>query len=56
MEAKKRTRIINQLYKVEIADKAKVSSREVRKAYDMSSEELNLIHILVTTKDEAKSI
>lgn len=56
VEAKKRTRIINQLYKLEIADKAKVSSREVRKAYDMSSEELNLKHILLTTKDEAKSI
>ena len=56
VEAKTRIRVINQLYKVEIADKAKVSPREVKKVYDMSSEELDLKHILVATEDEAKSV
>ena len=56
VEDKKRIRVINQLYKVEIMDKNKVSPREIRKVYDMSSEELNLKHILVSTEDEAKSI
>jgi len=56
VETKKRIRIINQLYRVEIADKAKVDPKEVRKVYDMSSEELNLKHILVATEVEAESV
>lgn len=56
VENRKRIQLINQLYRVEVTEKAKPSPREIRNAYDMGSEELNLKHILVATEEEAKSV
>lgn len=56
LEERKKIAVVNQLYSVEVVEKAKVSSREIREAYDKLAHELNLKHILVPSEEEAKTI
>ncbi|MFQ5906788.1 MAG: peptidyl-prolyl cis-trans isomerase [bacterium] len=56
LDDRRRILLINNLYKMEVVNKVKVKPSEVRMAYDMSSEELSLKHILVATEEEANAV
>jgi len=54
LDERRRILVVNQLYKVEVVDKAGVPASEVRRVYDMVCEELDLKRIRVQTEEEAK--